>query len=195
MTITRSKCARTYATKLGIRNLVNKLYVLDAKATRMVYAQAALAKQGKMPDVIIRHFLATAATRGNPNDCNYSVTEIDDYPKHFSLLIFAHRLKRYTENFRKLASVLLIWQLFRSPLLSIKTQLSMSSHACHSRGAQHSLACCNLLVLYYIITHLAGQTYVWHGCKWNFAGPQIYLQPAKIKSQHFGVSLKFLVCN
>ena len=46
-----------------------------------------------------------------------------------------------------------------------------------------------------IITHLAGQTYVWHSCKWNFAGPQIYLQPAKIKSQHFGVSLKFLVCN
>ena len=46
-----------------------------------------------------------------------------------------------------------------------------------------------------IITHLAGQTYVWHGCKWNFAGPQIYLQPAKIKYQHFGVSLKFLVCN
>ena len=42
-----------------------------------------------------------------------------------------------------------------------------------------------------IITHLAGQTYVWHGCK----GPQIYLQPAKIKSQHFGVSLKFLVWN
>ena len=47
----------------------------------------------------------------------------------------------------------------------------------------------------HIITHLAGQTYVWHGCKWNFAGPQIYLHPAKIKSQHFGVSLKFLVCN
>ena len=46
-----------------------------------------------------------------------------------------------------------------------------------------------------IITHLAGQTYVWHSCKWNFAGPQIYLQQAKIKSQHFGVSLKFLVCN
>ena len=46
-----------------------------------------------------------------------------------------------------------------------------------------------------IITHLEGQTYVWHGCKWNFAGPQIYLQPAKIKSQYFGVSLKFLVCN
>ena len=43
-----------------------------------------------------------------------------------------------------------------------------------------------------IITHLAGQTYVWHCCKWNFAGPQIYLQPAKIKSQYFGVSLKFL---
>ena len=31
--------------------------------------------------------------------------------------------------------------------------------------------------------------------KWNFARPQIYLQPAEIKSQHFGVSLKFLVCN
>ena len=45
-----------------------------------------------------------------------------------------------------------------------------------------------------IITHLAGQTYVWHGYKWNFAGPQIYLQPAKMKSQLFGVSLKFLVC-
>ena len=37
-----------------------------------------------------------------------------------------------------------------------------------------------------IITHLAGQTYVWQGCKWYFAG--------KIKSQDFGVSLKFLVC-
>ena len=36
---------------------------------------------------------------------------------------------------------------------------------------------------------------VWHGCKWNFAGPQIYLQPAKIKIQHFEVLLKFLVCN
>ena len=46
-----------------------------------------------------------------------------------------------------------------------------------------------------IIIHLAGQTYVWHGCKWNFAGPQIYLLPAKIKSQYFGVSLQFLVCN
>ena len=46
-----------------------------------------------------------------------------------------------------------------------------------------------------IITHSAGQTYVLHGCKWNFAGPQIYLQPAKIKSQYFGVSLEFLVCN
>ena len=50
-------------------------------------------------------------------------------------------------------------------------------------------------VFFCIITHLASQTYVWHGCKWNFAGPQIYLQPAKIKSQHFGVSVKFLVCN
>ena len=36
---------------------------------------------------------------------------------------------------------------------------------------------------------------VWHGFKWSFAVPQIYLQPAKIKRQHFGVSLKFLVCN
>ena len=41
-----------------------------------------------------------------------------------------------------------------------------------------------------IITHLAGQTYVRHGCKWNFARPQIYLQPAKIKSQHFRVFVK-----
>ena len=48
---------------------------------------------------------------------------------------------------------------------------------------------------YIIITHLADQMYVWHSCKWNFARPQIYLQPAKIKSQHFGVSLKFLVCS
>ena len=46
-----------------------------------------------------------------------------------------------------------------------------------------------------VITHSAGQTYVWHGFKWNFAGPQIYLQPAKIISRHFGVSLKFLVCS
>ena len=46
-----------------------------------------------------------------------------------------------------------------------------------------------------IIIHLASQTYVWQGCKWDFAGPQIYLQPSKIKRQHFGVSLKFLVCN
>ena len=51
------------------------------------------------------------------------------------------------------------------------------------------------LFLIIFITHLAGQTYVWRGCKWNFVGPQIYLQPAKIKSQHFGASLKFLVCN
>ena len=50
-------------------------------------------------------------------------------------------------------------------------------------------------ILLHIITHLAGQTIFWHGRKWNFAGPQIYLQPAKIKSQHSGVSLKFLVCN
>ena len=53
----------------------------------------------------------------------------------------------------------------------------------------------NIFLPSFIITHLAGQTYVWHGCKWNFAGPQICLEPAKIKSQHFGVSLKFLVCN
>ena len=53
----------------------------------------------------------------------------------------------------------------------------------------------DLFALTLNITRLAGQTYVWHGCKWNFAGPQIYLQPAKIKSQHFRVSLKFLVCN
>ena len=28
----------------------------------------------------------------------------------------------------------------------------------------------------------------------DFVGPQIYLQPAKIKSQYFGVSMKFLAC-
>ena len=49
-------------------------------------------------------------------------------------------------------------------------------------------------IYHIIITHLAGQTYVWHGCKWNFARPQVYLQPTKIKSQYFGVSLTFLVC-
>ena len=43
------------------------------------------------------------------------------------------------------------------------------------------------------MTHLVSQTYVWYGCKWNFAGAQIYLQPANIKSQHFEVSLKFWV--
>ena len=60
------------------------------------------------------------------------------------------------------------------------------------RKMAHSI---RLEKLFHIITHLASQTYVWHGCKWNFAGPQIYLQPAEIKIQHFGVSLKFLVCN
>ena len=39
-----------------------------------------------------------------------------------------------------------------------------------------------------IITHLASQTYVWHSRKWNFARLQIYLQPAKSKRQHFGLS-------
>ena len=53
----------------------------------------------------------------------------------------------------------------------------------------------DLMYNWEFITHLAGQTYVWHGCKWNFAEPQMYLQPAEIKSQHFGVLLKFLVCN
>ena len=50
-------------------------------------------------------------------------------------------------------------------------------------------------MLFDIMTHLGSQMYVWHGCKWSFAGPQIYLQPAKMKSQHFGVSLKFLIWN
>ena len=58
-----------------------------------------------------------------------------------------------------------------------------------------SIASFGLKIKLFIITHLQGQTYVWHRCKWNFAGPQIYLQPAEIKSSHFGVSLKFLVCN
>ena len=47
-----------------------------------------------------------------------------------------------------------------------------------------------VLKMFQIITHLAGQTYVWHSCKWNFAGPQIYLHPAKIKSQYFGDIVK-----
>ena len=84
-------------------------------------------------------------------DCNYNVTEIDDYPKLFLLLILAHGLKRCPENFRKLGLVVGKWQMFRSPLLSIKTRLSMLNHACHSRGEQHSLACCNLLVLGYLL--------------------------------------------
>ena len=117
----------------------------------MVYAQAALVKQDKISDVMIGHFLATAATRGNL----YSrwTTVITTSRRSmitltvFSLLILAHGLKRYPENCRKLAPVVVIWQMFRSPLLSIKPQLSMLSHACHSRGAQHSFACCNLLVL------------------------------------------------
>ena len=25
-----------------------------------------------------------------------------------------------------------------------------------------------------------------HGCKWNFTGPQMYSQPARIQLQHFG---------
>ena len=46
-----------------------------------------------------------------------------------------------------------------------------------------------------IFTHLASQTYIWHSCKWNFAGPQMYLQPAKTKSKYFEVSLKYLLWN
>ena len=38
-----------------------------------------------------------------------------------------------------------------------------------------------------IITYLESQTYVWHGYKGNFGGPQINLQPALIKSQNFRV--------
>ena len=115
----------------------------------MVDAQAGLAKQEKISDVMIGHF-GCSSNAWKPlqslDDCNYNVTKIDDYPKLLSLLILAHGLKRYPENFRKLAPAVFIWQMFRSPLLSIKTQLSMLSHACHSRGAQHLLACCNLLV-------------------------------------------------
>ena len=35
--------------------------------------------------------------------------------------------------------------------------------------------------------------HVWHGCKQNFAGPQIYLKSAKIESEHVGVSLNCCV--
>ena len=47
-----------------------------------------------------------------------------------------------------------------------------------------------------IITHLSSQTYISHSCNWNFAWTwaQIYiLQPAKIKSQCFEISLKYLL--
>ena len=83
------------------------------------------------------------------DDCNYNVTETDDYRKLFLLLALAHGLKRYPEDFRKLGlgPVVRIWQVFRSPLLSIETQLLMLIHAGHFRGKQHSFACCNLLVL------------------------------------------------
>ena len=86
-------------------------------------------------------------------------------------------------------------------LKSVQSALSdllttSATHGTFSRpSAKRGLISMIKLLQFTIITHLAGQTYVWHGCKWNFAGPQIYLQPAKIKSQHFGVSLKFLVCN
>ena len=53
------------------------------------------------------------------DDCNYNVTEIDDYPKRFSLLILVHEQKMYPKNLRKLAPVVLIWQMFSLPLLSI----------------------------------------------------------------------------
>ena len=39
--------------------------------------------------------------------------------------------------------------------------------------------------------YLESQTYIWHSYKWNFAALKIYLQPVKIKSQYFGVSLKW----
>ena len=77
-----------------------------ALEAEVVHAQAALAKHEKISDVMIGHFSATAATLGN----------------HYRLLILAHGLKMYPENFSKLAPVVLIWQMFRLPLLSIKTQ-------------------------------------------------------------------------
>ena len=73
-------------------------------------------------------------------------------------------------------------------LIVVSTQINLNYHQNHPECEIES-------TVKYIITHLAGQMYVWHGCKWNFAGPQIHLQPAKTKSQYFGVSLKFLVCN
>ena len=74
--------------------------------------------------------------------------------------------------------------------VSVKRKLSRNKK---NLSVQDSISCYEKKSV--IITHLASETYVWHGCKWNFAGPQIYLRPAEIKTQHFGVSLKFLVCN
>ena len=52
----------------------------------MVYAQAVLAKQGKISDVMIGHF-SHSGNAWKPllslDDCNYNVTEIDDYRKLF----------------------------------------------------------------------------------------------------------------
>ena len=74
------------------------LGALKAEAILMVHAQAALAKQEKISDITIGHFLATAAMREKPlqslDDCNYNIMEIDDYPKLFFLLILGHGLKR-----------------------------------------------------------------------------------------------------
>ena len=83
----------------------------------MVHAQAALAKQEKISDVMIGHFLATAGMRGN----HYSrwTTVISTSRRSMITLDFfvTDGLKKYPENFRKLAPVVLIWQMFRSPLL------------------------------------------------------------------------------
>ena len=59
----------------------------------MVHAQAALAKQEKISDVMIGHFQL------QPQRLVTIAVVHDDYPKLFSLLILAHGLKRYPENF------------------------------------------------------------------------------------------------
>ena len=53
-----------------------------------------------------------------------------------------------------------IWKIFGSPLPSIKnTALNVKSF-CHSSGAQHSLACCNLLVYFFLFARLKKSTIV-----------------------------------
>ena len=130
----------------------------------MVYAQAALAKQEKISDVMIGHFLATAAMLGNLYS-RWTNVITTSRRSMITLNLFVTDFGPWTKDiFRKLAPVVLIWQMFISSLLSIKTQLSTLSHPCHSRGVQHSLACCNLLVICVFLGYKASNFVKKFGC-------------------------------